>query len=187
MQTATIEFDRTEAQAAYKLYREHRGAHTKEDAEISRIYYQIAKGGKVIRAHESIRAAGLDADGLPKLAMIRADVKRIVYKCGYLDHDRAAVFMDAANPREMAACSVKCRWSGIQDTKRWRAEAMVPMIPVHLRPSDALDKYHILWEADWKKVPVDPMLLKRLSGDAWLVVAAWDLTAVEQAVLAGRL
>lgn len=184
MNTATIEFDRTEAQAAYKLYREHRGAHTKEDAEISRIYYQIGKGRKVIRAHESIRAAGLDELRRPKLALIRADIK----KCSLQPYESDAVtFSDASDPWvRQRSKAVKVAWPG-RVSVHDRYTALVPLIPVHLRPSDALDKYHILWEADWERVPVDPMLLKRLSGDAWLVVAAWDLTSVEQAVLAGRL
>jgi len=33
---------------------------------------------------------------------------------------------------------------------------------------------------------VDPYLLRRFGGDAWLVVAAWDLTDVERAVMSQR-
>jgi hypothetical protein len=67
-------------------------------------------------------------------------------------------------------------------------EAIVPIIPVHLRPKRGLANYHILWEAEWtKRYPVDPYLLRRLGGDAWLVVAAWDLTDVERAVMSSRL
>jgi hypothetical protein len=36
-------------------------------------------------------------------------------------------------------------------------------------------------------VPVDPFLLRRIgSADLWLVVASWELTAVEVAALATR-
>jgi len=63
----------------------------------------------------------------------------------------------------------------------------VPLIPVHLRPRKAIDKYHVLWEADWNQYPVDPYLLRRFGADAWLVVAAWDLTPVERAVMSSKL
>lgn len=73
--------------------------------------------------------------------------------------------------------------------KDWHnAEGIVPIVPVHLRPKRAVGNYHILWEAEWTKVvPRDPMLLRRITGDLWLVVAAWDLTEVERAALATRL
>jgi hypothetical protein len=65
---------------------------------------------------------------------------------------------------------------------------VVPLVPIHLRPRRALGAYHILWEAEWKRVPpVDPMLLRRIGGDIWLVVAAWDLTEVERAAMQTRL
>jgi hypothetical protein len=47
----------------------------------------------------------------------------------------------------------------------------------------------VLWEADWKVHPVppgDPALLKHIGGDLYAVVAVWDLTPLEQAVLAAR-
>src|SRR5258708_4807132 len=43
------------------------------------------------------------------------------------------------------------------------AEAIVPLVPVHLRPKRGLENYHILWEAEWTRVvPRDPMLLRRI-------------------------
>jgi hypothetical protein len=72
----------------------------------------------------------------------------------------------------------------------WRPRAMVPTIPPPLRPEHHLSGYHILFEAEWHvdttSPPVDPALLKHLGGDLYAVIAAWDLTPVEQAVLAGR-
>ncbi len=63
----------------------------------------------------------------------------------------------------------------------------MPIIPVHLRPKRGLVNYHILWEAEWTKTyPADPYLLRRFGGDAWLVVAGWELTDVERAVMSQR-
>lgn len=45
----------------------------------------------------------------------------------------------------------------------------------------------ILWEAEWQAVPPkDPALLRHLGGDLYAVVAVWDLTELERAVLGGR-
>ena len=63
-------------------------------------------------------------------------------------------------------------------------------IPLQLRPKRGLENYHVLCEAEWtgKAPPDDPMLLRRIGrADLWLVVAGWDLTAVEKAALATRL
>ena len=64
---------------------------------------------------------------------------------------------------------------------------MVPIVPPQLRPHWGLHNYHILWEADWQKVPPrDPALLERIGGDLYAVLAVWDLTELERAVLAMR-
>lgn len=66
-------------------------------------------------------------------------------------------------------------------------KAMVPTIPPALR--HALRGYVILWEADWTVgamiPPGDPALLKHLGGDMYALLAVWDLTPLERAVLAG--
>jgi hypothetical protein len=69
---------------------------------------------------------------------------------------------------------------------RWTAtfRAIVPTVPPLLRPRHKLSGYTILWEADWtNEAPVDPALLKHLGGDLYAVVAVWDLTELERAVL----
>ena len=67
----------------------------------------------------------------------------------------------------------------------WNLRAIVPLVPPEVLPRANCDlsKRVILWEADWTAIPRDPYLLKRIGKDAWLVVAAWDLTDVEMSVL----
>jgi hypothetical protein len=68
--------------------------------------------------------------------------------------------------------------------------AMVPNVPPPLRPAHSLKNYHLLWEADWSFAPGpppgDPALLKRIGGDLYAVLAVWDLSEIERAVLSGR-
>jgi hypothetical protein len=180
MNTARIEIDPGRAALLYRQYREHRNAYTKIDGEIERIYRQIARGGKVIRALESIRQAGIDALQRPRLALIRADAKTCYLR---LDADRLTFSMDRWNNARDTRRKIEVPWPGM----KWQvgsAKAVVPLIPIYHRPAAKLENYHILFEADWTGIPVDPMLLRRMGRDAWVVLAAWELTPVERAVLA---
>ena len=181
MKTARIEFDQKQAGVLYRTYREHRNAQTETDNAIERVYREIARGRKVIRAFESIRQAGLDEQGLPKLAIVRADAEWC-----YCDRFREDMrfSMDRWPPRHATKRTIHVPWPGLENSSR-SAKARVPLIPVHHRPKANLTNYHILWEADWQGIPTDPMLLRRMGGDLWLVLAAWDLTPVERAVLEG--
>lgn len=179
-----------EARELWKTYQSHVHRQTPADAEIAAIYKRIAQGKTVIRALESIRVAGLNEEGLPKLAIAPAHLQECWF---YPERDRCVFGKRDPMTNERAAV-VRMDWPGLvrpkDPTNRWRHEwcATVPIIPVHLRPKRGLQNYHILWEAEWtKRYPVDPFLLRRFGGDAWLVVAAWDLTEVERAVMSSRL
>jgi hypothetical protein len=181
-----LQVDPSKARELWHKYQSHRVHQTPADIEIAAIYKRIARGQTVIRAFESIRAAGMNADGLPKLAIARADT----LECDWTHNADSCTFSDARSFRYNSRPGLKSKtivmpWPGLT-TSKYRGKATVPLIPVHLRPKRGLANYHILWEADWVKYPIDPYLLRRFGVDAWLVVAAWDLTDVERAVMANR-
>lgn len=184
---ALNQIDRDEARCMWRKYQEHRAYQSPHDEEIAAIYKRIAQGKTVIRALESIRAAGLNDDGHPKLAIARADQSRCYW---HADRNRCVFSSErsawtATRSNASKSKHIHMDWEGINTTRG--PEATVPLIPVHLRPRRGLQNYHILWEAEWtKRYPVDPYLLRRFGGDAWLVVAAWDLTDVERAVMSSR-
>lgn len=77
--------------------------------------------------------------------------------------------------------------------------ALLPTVPPHLRPTRMLygervlmdiSRFVVMWEAEWQLdrtvPPGDPVLLRHIGGTLYRVYAKWDLTPVEQAVLAGR-
>jgi hypothetical protein len=196
MEAVNIEMDAATAYKLYQAYQRDRHFETAIDKEIKRTYREIAKGHTVIKALESIVAAGAHEDGTPKLGLVRADQTRCIMS---RDHDGGFTLSTPGfENKSVAAADMRFRFpSGSLpqqiDTSTgrswWRPrEAIVPLIPLHLRPRTGLDGYHILWEAEWNRtVPIDPFLLKRLGkGDLWLVVAAWDLTEVERAALQSR-
>lgn len=72
----------------------------------------------------------------------------------------------------------------------WRGRTIVPLIPPRYRPRRGrLSSCHLLWEVEaWDLTPpTDPALIRHLRGDLWSVLAVWDLTDLERAVLAQRI
>jgi hypothetical protein len=73
--------------------------------------------------------------------------------------------------------------------RRRMASTVVPLVPPRFRPRrPRLARCHVLWEVEeWSPVPpVDPALLRHIRGDLWAVLATWDLSPLERAVLGGR-
>lgn len=205
MHTEKIEVSRREAERLYREYSKHRAYGGPMDEEITRTYYHLAKGRTIIRALESIKAAGLDRDFLPKLAIVSATAK----ECHLRRERSGAIVMSSGfrgvrvapkrNTFRLGADSFNfpaesfpiAPWATTPGTRQNSSEhvATSPIVPLHLRPQRGLENYHILFEAEWKRIPPrDPYLLRRIGqADLWLVVAAWDLTEVERAVLATRI
>ena len=187
METVALEMEREEAGRLMRKYREHRAYQRPIDQEIERIYRAIAKGGVVIRALESIRAAGVNEKGLPKLAICRADATECIVR---IHGDGSARFADSTWVNGNTSRSRFFDFEpGSFPSAAKSGKAIVPLIPIDVRPARGLQNYHVLFEAIWSPVPpVDPFLLRRIgSGDSWLVVAAWELTEVERAVMADRI
>lgn len=196
MDVQTIEMPREEAQRALDAYKDAlRERHDDELEEVMRGYKVLAADNPLLKLSVSMHEAGVDDEGMPRLAICRADEKWCKVE---MRSDGSATFVGFKTPG----------WQG--DENHWattrkvalpadtlpryesappynRRHAAVPLVPPPFRPKFALRNYHILFEAEWKRVPpIDPMLLKRISDDLFAVLAMWDLTEVERAVLAGR-
>lgn len=186
MQTERVILSRKKALELYRTYKTHQHYSAPIDREIQRAYQLIAQGRVIIKALESIKLAGIGEDKLPLLAICRADQEKCELRA---DTNGSASFSAPGWHRGKRGQRFGFDAGSFPGIKQaWRAEALVPIIPIHLRPKRGLANYHVLWEAEWTKiVPRDPMLLRRVGGDLWLVVAAWDLTEVERAALATRL
>lgn len=188
-----------EAQDAYRNYRiaikENRA--TKDDVAISRAYHALMRGKKVIDIGLAIAGGGVDDQTRPRLAVARADWERVFCR---RDDDGKFRFTSRSGSwgrRPGGEIAVRIgdapRMVGQYPNNRIVGEgvAQVPTIPPQFRPKDALAGYHILFEAVWQRSPTrDPMLLKQI-GDGesplFVVLAAWDLTPLEQAVLRAKL
>ena len=188
-----------ERDVADKAFREYRAAwvaeHNRIDGELMRGYRALAQGKSLISLTETITKGGLDSIGRPALAIARADEAAISMRFwadGSVNYEPAIharaqdrVFRfgpDTLTPLPPSKTNSWFEpWGG-----NWQAR--LPFIPPLYRPPYALENYHLLWEAEWKRDPksqrLDPMLLRRIGGDVFAVVAAWDLSPLEKLVLA---
>ena len=199
MHTELVTVPRHEALKLYRQYKTHAAYSEPIDWEIQRTYHLLSKGRVIIKALESIRTAGLNRDFLPKLALTSALAKhcRLVrYRDGQFSmsprtnspRSMKNVYNFRENTFNFPAESFPMSWDRKSRSGRSEHEALVPIIPLHLRPKRGLQNYHILWEAEWERLPPrDPYLLRRIGkADLWVVVAHWELTQVEMAALATR-
>lgn len=204
MDLATIEMPVQEARKKFLEYREAvKGRHYEEDQAIMQGYRALAQGRRLLRMSETIEAAGFDGRGLPKLGLAKADGKwddprpanvfvrierlngqqrRITYSpepIGNMAHNAG---IKAGVTRFVVPCPSDVPTPSVWD--RW--QAIVPLVPPSLRPR-SLAPYFVLFEATWfinsRQIKGDPALVKHLGGDLWVVVATWDLTPLERAVL----
>lgn len=181
-----------------------RRAYEKIDRAVMRGYRALAEGRKLLKLSETLVAGGIvevDRNGTlvkaPALAVCRADA-RMCFTRGVTSRGDVRFAGDAFTPwrgevSEAQSNIVEFSVGTFPEEMRthgyvpqWGLKAIVPTIPPPLRPDSNLGTYHILWEAEWTgNAPVDPALLKHLGGDLWAIVAVWDLTELERAVLAG--
>jgi hypothetical protein len=196
MDTQNVTMSRNEARALYRAYKQHQHWSEPIDKEVMRAYQLLSQGRLIIKALESIIEAGVDENGMPKLAIAQAtaqhcDLRLYVNGSATFDSRKSQSHKhrdDTKWQTERAYFSFP-RDSFPRGRDIWSARAQVPLVPIQHRPKRGLANYTILWEAEWKRVvPVDPFLLRRIGkADLWCVVAMWDLSPVERAALTTRL
>jgi hypothetical protein len=188
MNTATLQMSTWDAKEAYRRFKRdlaHREM-TDEDHVILMGYRALARGHGVIDVAQEIGRAGLDTRNRPKLAIARADWK--LCWCYVNPREARAEFKKERSvyPRaRKQKITIRAKWTYYEPGQPLSLRAVVPYIPPSIRPSGHLDKYHILWEAEWEQMPIDPLLLRHLSGTVYAVLAGWNLTPLERMVMAG--
>lgn len=204
MNLATITMDPTDAAERAAAYADLEQPN-EEQAAIYAGYLAMVAGKQLINLADTIRAGGHDENGWPRLAAMAAD-QRWCYLMADQDSRGTARWRFAASQRVDGRTAARNSYSftcaDVGDVKRcggWASwehrRAMVPPVPPDLHPRRfgrrlALRHFVTLWEVpEWEQAPRppgDPALLRHLAGDLFTVEAVWDLTELEQAVLAGR-
>lgn len=208
MELATIDMPVDEAQRLFEEYRDAvRARHNEEDEQIMRGYKVLAKGQQVLNLSQTLKAGGVTDLNIrhrwqrndrvnvtvPNLAVARAN-RTTVWTNG-VSQNGDCTMQTKRDPHVNNRFDVTRFAQGTFEagtSDDWsnspRIRAVVPNVPPRLRPRSGLGNFHILFEAEWgldPEPPVDPALLKHIGGDLYAVVATWDLTELERAVLAG--
>lgn len=177
-----------QAHEHYEQYREAmKRTGLKYFEHLARAAYHLEQGRAIIDIYATLKQAGLNAEGDPRLAISRADLKEIefrkanpgggVFRFGYKDM-RMPNGTFPPWPHE-----AENHWS----LKRVQIATRVPIVPPQHMPKGSLASHYILWEVEkWDAVPVDPILLRRINQNLFAVLATWDLTPLEQALVNGR-
>ncbi|MHA2052715.1 MAG: hypothetical protein ACW99F_03860 [Candidatus Hodarchaeales archaeon] len=205
MQVEQLEVPHEEAKkqiaALKQLFKENDSvAKNKIYRDLKRAYGHMQHGGKVIDIFKAFKDAGENENGNPKIAIVRADGKKCY--CTKL-RDGAAVFSHDTggiwNRRAQGSSVARKSYNEIQvpentfswDHIPWNKRVLstiAPIIPPVIMIEQVrynLKNYHILFEVDaWKlEPPVDPILLKQINGSLFAVLATWDLTNIERAII----
>jgi hypothetical protein len=207
MELPTMVMDRMDARAAFIEYRTavHESLQKEADTwderkrqalaerrafdeSVMAGYRQLSLGRRILDIERVMREAGENEKWLPRLAIARADETRINiarWRDGGFNLTGRSTRNNAnhTDPRTLAAFRFGAGTLPTVLSNTVYAEAMVPLIPPRYRPAQ-LERYHLLWEAEWTNVPpVDPALLRALGNGLYVVLAIWELTEVERAVL----
>lgn len=205
-----VTMPKDEALKAYNIYAQAvRRSRSAADRAIASAYKALSEGKGIINIAAAIKKAGIDnATSLPLLAIVRADEKLCYFRrVGVSTAGLYGATQQLAQRRNRNMQNARRQFEAPEGTfPSWHDmnpgkssprgfwdvhRAPVPPIPPAYRPADAYSKYMILWHVEkWEMVaPVDPMLLRPLTGGVGLavVVAHWDLTPIERMVMGGLL
>ncbi len=209
MDVATITMPKEEAKKKLRACRAqlHRRANGEYEA-LQEGYAALASGTPLIDVEDVIRNAPVDEKARPRFAIARADRRQVRVWwphgetiCHYLT---TTDFRFDGRWPELARTVDMGREHNYQKVSEWRpgdgpqptavvGYALVPMVPPDVRPSGQLRGWYVLWEVEqWSDKSLgaqpdrDPYLLKHLGGSLYSVIATWDLTDLERAIMRGR-
>jgi len=177
---------------------------------------ELIEGRRLVDVRNAIVAGGFHEDGRPRIAIARADRKQVRCNWntrGRILTLRTDGRSGQASPRARPSMSHTItlhdgehpEWKHWRDADNWphsnipgTGYALVPIIPPAVRREAGVAasrdrEHHVLFEVEaWSDTPLraepdrDPYLLRHLGGDLYVILAAWDLTPLERAVMTWR-
>lgn len=200
-----IQMPKDKAKEEWKLYNDLiKKRHEKYLEDMKSSMYHLSKGRELVDIYKVMENAGVNKNYEPKLAIARADWEEAFFHKkdsgrGYFsgkDSDwpsksdghvdlQPQTFMDWPRRLDGDGKPITSEWA-IQNSK---IKTKVPIIPVLLMPDGNIDSYYILWEVKvWEELPEtkDPLLLKRITENLFVILGAWEVTPLEQSIISGR-
>lgn len=211
MEIEKIQMPKERAKAEWKKYNELiKKRHDKYLEDMKKCMYQLSQGNALIDINKVMEKAGVTKNYEPKLAIARADWKEAHFHKkdsgrGFFAGSDRSWFKKSDDDIDLPP-ETFCQWIRIKDDiqmkdgttrkadSRWdiqtpQIKTKVPIIPARLIPEGQLSEYYILWEVkEWENLPEqkDPILLKRITENLFVILGAWEVTALEQSIISGR-
>lgn len=211
MEIEKIQMPQEKAKAEWKIYNDLiKKRHDKYLEDMKKCMYQLSQGRALIDIYKVMEKAGVNKTYQPRLAIARADWKEVFFTKkdsgrGFFAGDSKDWYDKSKGEIDMPP-ETFCQWLRIKDDitmsdksirkaeRRWDIETpkiktKVPIIPAQLMPEGELSEYYILWEPKtWEELPEqkDPLLLKRITENLFVILSAWDVTELEQSIISSR-
>lgn len=207
MNSTLITMEPEQAKAKLKAYRSNIHKDTEQVyAECAEAYEALAAGTPLIELTTAIREGGFDDKMRPRIAVGPADRSEVRFT--WSGNETSALF-DAAfktshrgSPRLRRRINMGRQHGQVRNWKDGNGQiqtyvstvdgyALIPMVPADVRPATGqLRDWYVLWEVqEWADKPHtappprDPYLIKHIGGDLYAVLAEWDLTDLERAIM----
>ncbi len=205
MDIQKIQMPKEKAKEEWKKYNELiKKRQEKYLEDMKKCMFELSKGRELIDIYKVMEKVGVNKDYQPRIAVSRADWKNVFFVKkdsgrgffasrntnwpskldGYIDL-QPQTFMDWPRRNNDAGKPITESWGIANEV----CETKVPIIPAQLMPEGKLEGYYILWEVEkWENLPEtkDPLLLKRITENLFVILGAWDLTDLEQSIISGR-
>lgn len=143
----------------------------------------------MIQLGQAITAGGFFSLGMPRIAVARSHAHRV--RCRK-QNTTLTFWSFRSGGKEVGQTLSVDLPRNLQYRNHEAGTTIVPLVPSEALETagvrrNMLRHYVTLFEVDvWEPVPpTDPALLKHIAGDLYAVLAAWDLTPLERAVIAG--
>ncbi len=205
MEIEKIQMPKERAKEEWKIYNNLvKKRHDNYLEDMKKCMYQLSQGKALIDIYKVMEKAGVNKHFQPKLAIARADWKQI-YFC---KKDSGRGFFAGTNtdwptkadghidlqPQTFTEWPRTLGTDGKPNNSSWgidneRSKSKIPIIPAQLLPEGNLSGFYILWEVQrWEDLPEkkDPLLLKRITENLFVILSAWEVTALEQSIISGR-
>lgn len=197
---AKIKMPKEQAKEEWKKYVELLKKKKEKYLEtMKKAHYEMKQGRELIDVYKIMKDSGLNENKEPKLAIARADISKVVFKkrdagTGTFEMEEGWNRRGYRTDIELPQNTFKIHWDRQDPNNAWRIlkekiTTQVPIIPAELVPDGDLKNHYILWEPlEWQELPEtkDPILLKRISQNLFVILGSWDLTELEQSIIRGR-
>lgn len=211
MEIEKIQMPKEKAKIEWKIYNDLiKKRHDKYLEDMKNCMYQLSQGKALIDIYKIMETAGVNKNYQPKLAIARADWKEVYFRKqdsgrGFFARSEKSWAMKSDGDVDLQP-ETFCQWLRTKEDirmadktirkadNRWsianeKIKTKVPIIPAHLIPEGDLSNYYVLWEVQkWEDLPEqkDPLLLKRITENLFVILSAWEVTTLEQSIISGR-